>query len=79
MQNNNHKCNEVEYAVKIYCLELSSTKKHELETILANPITYIFDDRFDCPSAMSAIERSQIDVLPGITLSLEDERPYFFS
>lgn len=77
MQNNNPECSEMKYPAKVSCLELSIAKKHELEDILANPIAYIFDDRFDCPSTMSAIEQRQIDVLPGVTLSLEDEQALF--
>jgi len=65
------------HVARIARLKLSDKHKHDLQEILATPVAYVHDERFRRPVAMAAIMQQNIDVLPGTTLTPQEEQILF--
>jgi len=62
---------------KIARMRLSSAQKHDLHTLLANRVSYIAEKCFRRPTVMAAIMGGDINVLPGTSLTAQEERDLF--
>ncbi|MBN1766455.1 MAG: sigma-70 family RNA polymerase sigma factor [Sedimentisphaerales bacterium] len=72
---NNSLSNKV--SSKISRMRLSIAEKDLLEEILAGPVSYIPDPRFNRPTIMNPVMEQKVEVLPSTPVSADDEQTLF--
>lgn len=77
MQISTRQIDSEKYKEKIGRLRFTNHQKREIQTILAEPVSYIPDDRFRRPTVMSEMMQRCIEVIHGTTLAVEEEHALF--
>lgn len=62
---------------KLKNLNISASDKETLSNLIMDPIAYMPDPRFDMPKQMASIVEEKIEVMPGDTLSSDQEVTLF--
>jgi len=58
-------------------LELTPFQRNNLERILSEPVSYMYDDRFQNRTKMASIMKQKIDLTPGMSLNAQESEVLF--